>query len=159
MDIDFRVIVLIIFLVVSAIQWLGKKMKGGASSEEGSGISESLEDIYEQYREEIRQQQTEVQEDIQVRSEPPPMPRVEPDMVDEPVTLDHFKLEKPTLSEDEKLALEKFKQLNGNQKKVRRSSQAGLSIKELLANPQSAKQAVILTEILGQPKSMQTSSY
>ena len=59
MEINGQLITLIIFVVIGGIQWLLKKVKG---QERNVDASESLEGIYEEFREEIRQRQTTVQQ-------------------------------------------------------------------------------------------------
>jgi len=71
-EIDGQVIVLILFVVISGIQWLIKKVQGKGQEHE---ISESLEDIYDDFREEIIQRQTTIQQANQpemIIQAPPP---------------------------------------------------------------------------------------
>ncbi|MCP5535058.1 MAG: hypothetical protein H7A51_02360 [Akkermansiaceae bacterium] len=157
-EIDGRIIILILFVVVSAIKWLLEKVKG--KGEQQHGISESLEDIYEEFREEIRQRQTTVQ---QPAPSPPPLPQAPPPLVQHPqhaqqrpqpqqVSLPK-KAQVRQLTAEEKAAAARFQQLSSG--KRRRRSKPQTSVHALLSSPQSARQAIVLTEILGKPKSMQ----
>ena len=103
-DINFRTIVLILFVVIGAIQWVGKKFKGHTENEP-SQDSNSLEDIYEEYREQIRQRQTTIEPEYQeenFNSAPPPMPQAEveaqPLIIDETPVIRAFESQKPTLT-------------------------------------------------------------
>ena len=159
MELDGQVIVLILFVVISGIQWLFKKMKGSGQQHD---ISESLEDIYDDFREEIRQRQTTIQQ-----AEPPPIPQTIPVSTstpptpqavhyEEPQVTSSTRTSKPELSPEEQEAVQRFEQLT---KKERRSgrSNAAISARDLLTNPQSARQAVILQEVFAKPKSLQNS--
>ncbi len=158
MEINGQVIVLILFVVISGIQWLIKKIQG--QKEAPHEIPESLEEIYDSFREEIRQRQTTIQE-----PSPPPLPEV----VQEPITeLPHpqiISFEQPQtpsftghtteeLTAAQKEAAERFSQLG--KKRTRKSkTAASVSARALLSSPQSARQAIILQEIFGKPRSLQ----
>ncbi|MFK7911934.1 MAG: hypothetical protein AB8F34_15235 [Akkermansiaceae bacterium] len=145
---------LILFVVIGAIKWVLEKLKG---PQEPHDVSETLEDMYEDFREEIRQRQTEVQ---QPAAAPPPLPRAQqkPPPVHVPATppasakLENYKVKQANLSSEEKAALERFQNLGGS--KRRRGSTTG-SVRDMLSSPDSARKAVILKEILGEPRSMQ----
>ena len=156
MEIDGQVITLIIFVVIGGIQWLLKKVKG---QERNFDASESLEDIYEEFREEIRQRQTTVQQ-----AGPPPMPEPisvstptpsapQPTYQEEVPHITPTQIDKPEITPEQQIAIEKFEQLSS--KKRRKKSSGTFSARDLLTNPQSARQAVILQEIFAKPRSMQ----
>ena len=156
-DFDGRIIMLILFVVISAIKWFMEKIK--TQGQEPHETSESLEEIYDDFREEIRQRQTEVQHPQDIftphhhefgQQSPPPLPpavEYQPEPIPEP-----RKVRKPKLSVQEKAALARLQQRSSAKKTQRAHS----SLRELLASPQSAQQAIVLHEILGQPKSMQS---
>lgn len=171
-DFDFRAIVLIIFLVISALKWLGQRMKGKATDQPLEDQSDnqrekpstnSLDDIYQQYREQIsNRQKTITQEpgnqESAVRSSPPPMTQAAT-VIEEPVIKKSLVPPKTVLTKAQKAAAQKFEQLSKKDKRKQKNNDNHASLRDLLTSPGSAKQAVILTEILGKPKSMQKSSY
>lgn len=176
-DFDFRVVVLIIFLLISAVKWLGTRLKGAdnkslQSDDEESG---SLEDIYEQYRQDILNQQTERLHEPEepafeqeptfephyqekAIASPPPLPAT-PSAWNEKPSQQDVTAPPATLSQEQKAALKRLEQRGENKQLGQKNNDTNASIRDLLTNPESAKKAVILTEILGKPKSMQDSSY
>lgn len=155
-DIPEQVIFLILFVVVGAIKWLIEKIKGPQAPHE---VSDTLEDMYDDFREEIRQRQTQSEPKA---SAPPPLPRT--DAVAPPIYVastppasahpDHFSFKKNQLSAEEQAAMERFQSLDKLRKDRPRSTATG-SVRDMLASPDSARKAVILKEILGEPRSMQ----
>ncbi|MBT8044833.1 MAG: hypothetical protein KJO79_07775 [Verrucomicrobiae bacterium] len=155
---DGQVILLIIFVVISALKWLYEKIKG----EQPHETPEELEDIYEDFREEIRQRQTEVQQPPAPPSPPPLPPSARPtqqvsaastQQVAQAQSTPRFQRpKKRTLSAEEKAAAARFQQLSSGSRQ--RKSSPKNSVRELLSNPLSTRQAIILTEILGKPKSL-----
>ena len=151
---DGRVIILILFVVISAVKWLIEKFKNqGEQPDEGS---ESLEDIYDNFREEIRQRQTTPQQQ-QATHSPPPIPQSQPVVqhVQKPQPTQVSLPKKPkkrTLSSEDQEAVARFQQ---HSTRRRRQNRPQTSVHALLSNPHSTRQAIILTEILGKPKSMQ----
>ena len=150
MEIDGQVIALIIFVVIGAIQWLIKKVQdqGGAHD-----TADSLEDIYEDFREEIQQRQT------TILHPPPPLPADIPESypaqtinTEPQETPQLAKAETAKLTDEQKEAAERFAQL-GKGKGRKRNTKS--TARALLSDPQSARQAVILQEIFAKPKSMQ----
>lgn len=158
--IDERIIFLILFVVFGAIKWVIEKVKGPP---EPHDVSETLEEMYEDFREEIRQRQTQVQPPPQPAG-PPPLPQATPPQppVRQPVhvpsappasaKLENYKVRKATMSAEEQEALERFQNLG---RKKRSRGKATGSVHDMLARPDSARKAVILKEILGEPRSMQ----
>ncbi len=154
-DIDGRIIILILFVVISAIKWVIEKMKG--KGDQPHEVSESLEDIYEDFREEIRQRQTTVQQEQPVHS-PPPLPQSPPPIVQhaqhtQPQAARVSPPKKRTLTPEEQAAAARFQQLSTVKRNRRNSPKT--SVRGLLSSPQSTQQAIVLMEILGKPKSMQ----
>ena len=151
--IDERIIFLILFVVIGAIKWVLEKIRG---PQEPHDVSDTLEDMYEDFREEIRQRQTQVQP--QETATPPPLPQASSPPVYVPSTPPasaqpgSFKVKKSKLSAEEQAALKRFQNL-GSPKRKNRAAIG--SVQDLLSNPESARQAIILKEILGEPRSMQ----
>ncbi|MGB0992129.1 MAG: hypothetical protein ACPG32_06635 [Akkermansiaceae bacterium] len=171
---DGRVILLILFVVISGVKWLAERVKNNRSPHD---VNEQLEDIYDDFREEIRRRQTEVQQPTQQqparqpvrqpvqRQTPPPIPISAPPVQPrstqiaqavEEDTQARFrrKIERPKLTNEEQEAMQRFQKMGGKRRK-RTTSSSDLSIKALLSNSASARKAVILQEVLGPPKSMQ----
>ncbi|MBT8038486.1 MAG: hypothetical protein KJO21_13195 [Verrucomicrobiae bacterium] len=147
-EIDGRIIILILFVVVSAFKWLGEKIKTRGEQPDHN-VSESLHDIYEDFREEIRHRQTAMKE----QQAPPPMPQA---ATPSPQAPPPTRPKKVSLSSEQQAAADRFNQrmTPGSMRRAphRNVSQA---IRKLLASPQSCQQAIVLQEILGKPKSMQ----
>lgn len=166
-DFDGRIIILILFVVISGVKWLLEKIKNQGQEHD---VNESLEEIYDDFRDEIRRRQTTVQPPAPAPTHnapaapvPPPLPGAQVPqprppapaaLVEEPPAPQLFQTKKPELTEAQKAAAERFEQL-GQKKRVRTHATGPISARALLSNPQSARQAVILHEVFGKPKSMQ----
>ena len=72
-DIDGRVILLILFVVISAVKWLIEKIQANDQAAEQEEPTDNLETLYDEYRDEIRQRQTKL-EKRQAAQTPPPIP-------------------------------------------------------------------------------------
>ncbi|MGB1936816.1 MAG: hypothetical protein ACPIB0_00120 [Akkermansiaceae bacterium] len=175
-EIDGRVILLILFVVVSAVRWLAEKIKSSdRSSDNEERPPSNLETLYEEFRDEIRQRQTRLQKkqpvepsapattvtQSQRRPEPPAPPA--PPVSSPPTAYSQapatattqpaktYKPVKTVLTDEQRAAASRFAQRSTS----RRKPTAQTYVRSLLSNPQSARQAIILSEILGKPKSMQ----
>ena len=153
-EIDGRVIILILFVVISAFKWLVEKIKGPvAPPSEEHEISKSIENLYDDFREEIRHRQTKTQRPEQPTPPPlPPTPAPTPQAQAPPIQQASTK--KPAnviLSDEQKAAAARFQQRSTSKPKTSPQSY----VKTLLSSPQATRQAIILTEILGKPKSLQ----
>lgn len=156
-DIPGQVIVLILFVVISGIQWLIKKVQG---KDQQHNIPESLENIYDEFREEIRQRQTTIQQPppppLPISDTPAPVPaRTETTSYQQPEA-PRFRAPEPsaTLTSVQKEAAERFEELGRKKTRSSKSSHR-ISARALLTSPQSARQAVILQEIFAKPRSLQ----
>jgi len=188
-DIDGRVILLILFVVISAVKWLIEKIQTKDQAAEQEEPPDNLETLYDEYRDEIRQRQTELQR-RQAAQTPPPIPVQTPAQaparaparppasppmaasapsayalrqstpISAPVSTPaskaqpapSFKPRKTTVSAEQQAAASRFEQLSSGKSKPSPQSY----VRTLLSNPQSTRQAIILTEILGKPKSLQS---
>lgn len=161
MEIDGQVIVLIIFVVISGIQWFIKKVQG---KDDPSDNSESLENIYDDFREEIRQRQTTLQQPETAQVPPPlavsgqahaPTNHTEVISFQAPAP-PRFSMPEPavTLTTAQREAVAKFEE-RGRIKTRHSAPPPSISARSLLTNPQSARQAVILQEIFSKPRSLQ----
>ena len=185
-NIDGRVILLILFVVISAVKWLIEKIQANDQAAEQEEPTDNLETLYDEYRDEIRQRQTKlekrqatqtpppipVQATVQAPARPPARPPVAAPAppvytqrqstsmgapVSTPVSTAQpspsFKPRQTTVSAEQKAAASRFEQLSSGKSKQSPQSY----VRALLSNPQSTRQAIILTEILGKPKSLQSS--
>ncbi len=160
-DIDGRVILLILFVVISAVKWLIEKIQTKDQAAEQEEPPDNLETLYDEYRDEIRQRQTELQR-RQAAQTPPPIPVQTPAQAparaparppaSKAQPAPSFKPRKTTVSAEQQAAASRFEQLSSGKSKPSPQSY----VRALLSNPQSTRQAIILTEILGKPKSLQS---
>ena len=160
-DIDGRVILLILFVVISAVKWLIEKIQTKDQAAEQEEPPGNLETLYDEYRDEIRQRQTELQR-RQAAQTPPPIPVQTPAQAparaparppaSKAQPAPSFKPRKTTVSAEQQAAASRFEQLSSGKSKPSPQSY----VRTLLSNPQSTRQAIILTEILGKPKSLQS---
>lgn len=180
-DFNFNLVIIIVFLVIGAIRWVienisGKKQPPTQEHWEEYDYEErdyhrpqpdSLEDLYEEARREILDRQNRndpqpevVEEKLREHSMPPSAPPPLPGKVvvnkpkppaqkEAPVTFK--KVERPRLTEEEKKALAAF-EANSSQKKKTVGSSTNSRVRELLASPTAARDAIVLAEILGPPK-------
>ena len=188
MDIDPQAIILLVFMVIAFLKFVGDNLKGKNQQEEEPG---GIEELYESNREEIlgRQRSTsptsdesgdsspgrkapeqlsildffvpvnQSQSDPSLPSSPPPLPTeatettpplTNPKPVPSPTP-------KPSLSSAEAAALERIRQGQNQPVQARRTIRRR-PIRELLASPAAARDAIILGEILGPPRGQQRSS-
>lgn len=171
-EIDGRVILLIVFVAISAIKWLMEKIQGGNQTNAEEEPAENVESLYEQYREEIRQRQTQLQKKPNPGT-PPPMPGTVPPQRTQPQhrppqpqraqnqkrqqpaarpkPAPSFTPRKTVVSAEQRAAASRFEQHSSSQRRPSAQSY----VRDLLSNPESTRQAIILSEILGKPKSVQ----
>ncbi|MGB2402445.1 MAG: hypothetical protein ACPIA7_03435 [Akkermansiaceae bacterium] len=185
-EIDGRVILLIVFVAISAIKWLMEKIQGSSQPDAGEESNDTVETLYEQYRDEIRQRQTKLQKKPAPVETPPPLPpspkqppqrpqptqgssyrqsqtqqqrqapvQKRPAYAEQPVapakpTPDHTP-KRTVVSAEQRAAASRFEKRSGSQHKP----SAQRYVRTLLSNPESTRQAIILSEILGKPKSLQ----
>lgn len=173
-EFDGRIVMLILFVVISGAKWFFEQIKNKNQSPHET--SESLEEIYDDFRDEIRRRQTQIQhpEDHFVQEEqlqqphiqptqqaqsPPPMPVTIPqqqEYVPDPIPQPR-EIRKPQLSEQEKAALAAMQQRSLPMPSRKHTRNAHASLRKLLASPESARQAIVLHEVLGKPRSMEGS--
>lgn len=185
-EIDGRVILLIVFVAISAIKWLMEKIQGGGQPDAGEESNDTVETLYDQYREEIRQRQTKLQKKPPPIETPPPLPSSpkQPPQRPQPKPASGYQhsqayqqqqapaQKKPAyakqsvapakstpdytpkrtvVSAEQRAAASRFEKRSGSQHKP----SAQRYVRTLLSNPESTRQAIILSEILGKPKSLQ----
>ncbi len=158
-EFDFP-IVLFLFVAISAVNWFVEKFKNQHTSSPPQKSSGNLEDLYESFREEILQRQTNLSPRPQA---PPDLPitedigstlTVDPaaDLLTPPPT-DAYTVHDTQLSQEEKEALINFERRS--KAKSHHPRKTTTNLKRLLRSPNSARQAIILHEVLGKPKSLQ----
>lgn len=166
---DGRIIMLILFVVISGAKWFIENVKN--RGQQPHETSESLEEIYDDFREEIRKRQTEVKhpqerthqerhpQDIFTphhhefgQQSPPPLP-TEPEYKPEPAPQPR-EIRKPQLSAQERAALANLQHRASTANRAQRN-QSTPTLRQLLSSPKSARQAIVLREVLGKPRSMQ----
>lgn len=176
-DINGQVILLILFVVISAVKWLIEKIKTSDETWEGEEPPGAAEDLYEQYRDEIRNRQTKLKQKRQAEARaqaqtqvPPPLPsapppRQAPEWTPEPTPrpaaqtapparqqTPSYQRRKTVVTAEQQAAASRFAQRS----RSTRQPSAQQYVRKLLSNPQSTRQAIILAEILGKPKSLQS---
>ena len=182
-EIDGRVILLIVFVTISAVKWLMEKIQGGNQPEPEEEPNSNMENLYEQYREEIRQRQTKLQKKPPTPTPPAPppppappalpvsatpQPQRSPDAYRQPnqqrpaTSLERpvnakqsaapvYTPRKTVVSAEQRAAASRFERSSSS----RRKPSAQNYVRTLLSTPESSRQAIILSEILGKPKSIQ----
>ncbi len=182
-DLPLQPIVIIVFLIIGAIRWFienaikGKKQPPPPEHWEEYDNEEradtinprhgSLEDLYEEARREILDRQNRntpepatVQEQLQdyhTPSAPPPLPETQ--HTPSPPTQPSKKepqlrsVQRARLTKEEEQAIANFQKLGQKPNHKRASS---FKIQELLSSPTAARDAIVLSEILGKPKSLQS---
>lgn len=168
-DLSPQIVLAVAFVVFSALKWvydnIFKKNQGDSADHDHyqnppNTHSSGLADLYEQYREKIQAAQTEqaptqapvmhvqhhtqptVSAPSQVLTQIPPTPPTPP--------------QRPVLSDAEKAALAHI-QANKNafsQKPKRHSTGSHTKLRRMLDSPAHARQAIIVQEVLGQPKAL-----
>jgi hypothetical protein len=166
-NIPGQFILIIVAMVIGGIQWLVERIRKNARGEDDSSARSELEDLYEDAREEISERQAKqypTEQELQARfggqqirtitpaippaipgaPTPPPIPGALPP---------RRTPSRPVLSKAEQDALKRLqaRQAKGGARSARRSRSQS-RVRELLATPSSARDAIVLSEILGPPK-------
>lgn len=180
-DLNLNLVIIIVFLVIGAIRWvieniLGKKKPPQSESWEEYDYEErdydkpqtnSIEDLYEEARREIldRQNRNVPQPEVieQKLSEyrspssgPPPIPVPGKARINRPPPVEkaeprrQLAPKKTVVTEEQKKAAAAFQQMG--KKEQRASTRKASRVRELLASPEAARDAIVLAEILGKPK-------
>ena len=175
-NIPGQFILIIVAMVIGGIQWLVERIRKNARGEDDSSARSELEDLYEDAREEIFERQArqypteaELQERFggeQIRTVPP----VVPPAIAEPAVPTYARAStpppipgaqpppsvgsiRPTLSQAEQDALERLQARRAQAGSKSGGRSPGESrVRELLASPESTRDAIVLREILGPPK-------
>ena len=167
-NIPGQFILIIVAMVIGGIQWLVERIRKNARGEDDSSARSELEDLYEDAREEISERQArqypteqELQDRFggqQIRTVTPAIPPAIPGVPTPPpipgsLPPRRTPAARPSLSQAEQDALKRLqaRQAKGGARSARRSRSQS-RVRKLLASPSSARDAIVLSEILGPPK-------
>jgi hypothetical protein len=154
---DGQVIAVILMVLFAGIKALMEKIRG---QQEGSNDTEEadydpMEEFYEEHARQAHEQREAVllQQQGFVEPSPPPLPAV----YVAPTPVKRPQIKKPTLSSLELQALKNIQQTQIKKPKNRFETlgTAKARARRILASPTAARDAVILSEILGPPRSQQ----
>lgn len=164
-EISPQVVLAIIFVIFSGLKWIYDNILTKNKSDSSDQYlhqdtnhppNSGLADLYEQYREKIQAAQathSPTQNVIQVHHTPPApvtAPTPPPALPKPPTPV------APRLTPAEKAALAHIKANENafNKKPKRRGTGAHASLRRMLDSPAHARQAIIVQEVLGQPKAL-----
>jgi hypothetical protein len=169
-DLNPNVIIILVVMVIGGIRWFIEQLKGTNRNEDDAPTSE-FEDLYEEARIQILERQAQMDADpeevarqlgtgsmLQPVVVPPPAPVAPPPIpvggITPPPIRD--KPKKRVLSAAEKEALANFEALSRKKSPAGRRKRSSVSahVRQLLSNPTSAQDAIVLADILGPPKGM-----
>ena len=178
-DINFNLVIVIVFLVVGAIRWVIENLAGKKPPPEGEMWDEtqfeesqnerqppsSLKELYEDARREILERQNnpapkaERNPVPQTQPAPPPLPGPVPGKArinrQEPAPAPEQKrVQRRPVTAQQAKAAAAFEQHSKKDKRAASVAASGSRARQLLASPTAARDAVILAEILAPPKSM-----
>lgn len=157
-EIPEQIIFVVVMLVIAAIKALGEKFgkKEQQTYEEYPEYEENtIQTDYDEYARQLRERQAEIiarQTAQAALDAPPPLPFSTPAVIEKPYVAPIVK--KPTLSAAEQQALENFQSGSFSKRKKFRISAttARARARKVLSSPYAARDAIVLSEILGPPK-------
>lgn len=163
-EIPDNVIFIIVMLAIAAFKALGEKFgKNKEETYEKYDEEDSVESDYEEYTRQLRERQAHILAQQQSRPQaPPPLPAGQgpPTKLNPPVTktveVTPYSLpvvKKPQLSAAERKALEDLQKASSpSDRRVSTGTTARTRARRVLASPYAARDAIVLSEILGPPK-------
>ncbi len=158
-SIDGQVIVVILMVLFAGAKALIEKLqnKGAAPAElqEEDYEGYEVEEDYDEYARQLREQREEILRRQQEAAAPPPLPSsVPPPVAGQPEVYVPQKVRKANLSKAEQEALANFQR--GTPRKTRSNEiiTARTRARRVLASPYAARDAIVLSEILGPPKGL-----
>lgn len=174
-EIEPQAIIILVVMIIGAIRWFLENVRKKSEPEEDE--TSPFEDLYEEARREIQQRQAreypteeemertlyEGSREAQVVTAPPspaippPLPpQLQPSITTAPGIDYNSPPSRPTaeLSAAEQQALDRWN-AGGTPSSRRRRSRGRSKVRDLLATPSSARDAIVLREILGPPKGME----
>ncbi|MGJ8695139.1 MAG: hypothetical protein ACSHYF_02395 [Verrucomicrobiaceae bacterium] len=162
-EFDPQFIIVLVMVVLAGVKALIEKLQEKAhppvTGEDYEG-PETIETDYEEYARQLRERQAEIaaQQRAALETAPPPLPSAIPVALPVAKKVPSRFQEKPALpklSAAEKRALENLKK---SQNLPRRPSSPGTTAraraKRVLSSPHAARDAIVLSEILGTPKGL-----
>ena len=159
-EIPDNVIFIVVMLAIAAFKALGEKFGNKEPQEtyEEYDEEDSVETDYEEYARQLHERQAEIlaRQQGQQQPTPPPIPTSPEVVVQKRVEKPYVPpvVKKPQLSAAEKKALENLQQNSVSPRKRRRrnTSTARARARRVLSSPNAARDAIVLSEILGPPK-------
>ena len=175
-DINFNLIIVIVFLVMGAIRWVLENLAGKKNpppepqeweefdyeKEEQASRGGSIKDLYEEARREILERQNSpAPEPVVVPTQrrenaPPPLPakaRINrPSPPAAPAAPEKKKVQRRPVTEQQAKAAAAFEQHSKEDKRAANVAASSSRVRKLLASPTAARDAIVLAEILGKPK-------
>lgn len=152
-EIPEQLIFVVVMLVIAAIKAMGEKFgKKKEPTYEEYEEDNSVETDYEEYARQLRERQAEILARQQADA-PPPLPSAAPVVFEKPDTPPVVKKHK--LSAAEQKALENFQKGKPGRKKsaaIGIGTTARARARRVLSSPTAARDAIVLSEILGPPK-------
>lgn len=146
--IDPQVIIVFVAMILAGIKALVEKIQAGKKGPPPEATEEDYE-AYDEYEALLEQQRQELGLPSVRKTTPPPLtPMVEEIFTPPPLP----KVTKPTLSAAEKSALANLKLDSPRHRKPTISTKGRL--KQHLSSPTAAREALLLSEIFGKPKSL-----
>lgn len=163
-EIPENVIFIVVMLAIAAFKALSEKFanKGQDETHQEYDEYDSVETDYDEYARQLRERQAEILARQQGQEQaPPPLPSTQPvrsqpspkPQAPEITPYSPASLKKPQLTAAEQQALENLQDSSRlHQKRNRTGSTARARARRVLASPYAARDAIVLSEILGPPK-------
>lgn len=161
--IDGQVIVVILMVLFAGVKALIEKLqnKGAAPAEyqEEDYEGYEVEEDYDEYARQLREQREEILRRQQEAAAPPPLPSSVPAPTPrQPEVYLPAKVKKPNLSKAEQEALANFQRSTPRRARRSETITARARARRVLASPYAARDAIVLSEILGKPKGLRDNS-
>jgi hypothetical protein len=145
---DPNVVIVLAMVVIGAIKAFLERSQKNNGAEPPPLEEEEFVDPYDLYEAELKRQRADMELSLPVKTQAPPLPIVR---APKPVT--RSAPARPRLTAAEKKALENLKLRSPSKRKS--SDSTKLRVQKHLSSPTAAREALLLAEILGPPKSLQ----
>lgn len=151
-----KIIVFIVFLILGVLKNLFKKGGNNKGKKQPNAPTLDDNDPLAEFRRMIEEARQKAKED---ELEPAGFDTPPPVEVREPITeFTAPQYNTTPISSATPVAVKAFPSTDSSSRKKRKKATNDLSISALLKNPSAARQAIILTEVLGKPKSLKRTS-
>ena len=174
-DLNFNLIIVIVFLLMGVIRWVLEKVlvkikpppepqpweEFDYEEQESSSQPTSLKDLYDEARREILDRQNRPAPEPEVvlpqRNQPAPPPIPGKARINRPVPtpapiVEKKKVQRRPVTAQQAKAAAAFEQHSKEDKRAASVAASGSRVRKLLASPTAARDAIVLAEILGKPK-------